>query len=157
MRRVNSRRSAKSSVRNADLRSLLVVKRGWRICESFDSTKGKRYLYGMGGNCLASLAKDDYTVELEEIGPLRTVIKCTGAFEADIPMHHYAGYRPFRMVTRIYAYAAQTHLRILHTVVMACNPRETEVEEIAIRVPVSLKSARCASGQPPFVPPLAGG
>ena len=122
-----------------------------RICESFDSTAGKRYLYGMGGNCLASLAKDDYTVELEEVGPLRTVIKCTGAFEADIPMHHYAGYRPFRLVTRIYAYAGQTHLRILHTVVVACNPRETEVEEIALRVPVSLKGPvrfRAASLRP---------
>ena len=122
-----------------------------RICESFDSTEGKRYLYGMGGACLASLVKDDYTVELEEIGPLRTVIKCTGAFEADIPFHHYAGYRPFQMVTRIYAYAEQTYLRILHTVVMACNPRETEVEEIALRVPVSLKNGvhfRAASLRP---------
>ena len=122
-----------------------------RICESFDSTQGKRYLYGMGGNCLASLAKDNYTVELEEVGPLRTVIKCSGAFEADIPMHHYTGYRPFRLVTRIYAYAGQTHLRILHTVVVACNPRETEVEEIALRVPVSLKNPvrfRAASLRP---------
>ncbi len=122
-----------------------------RICESFDSTEGKRYLYGMGGNCLASLAKDDYTVELEEVGPLRTVIKCSGAFEADIPFHHYTGYRPFRLVTRIYAYAGQTHLRILHTVVMACNPRETEVEEIALRVPVVLKGPvrfRAASLRP---------
>ena len=122
-----------------------------RICESFDSTEGKRYLYGMGGNCLASLAKDDYTVELEEVGPLRTVIKCSGSYEADIPFHHYAGYRPFQLVTRIYAYAGQTHLRILHTVVVACNPRETEVEEIALRVPVSLKNPvrfRAASFRP---------
>ena len=122
-----------------------------RICESFDSTEGKRYLYGMGGDCLASLAKEDYSVELEEVGPLRAVIKCTGAFEADIPMHHYAGYRPFQLVTRIYAYAGQTYLRVLHTVVMACNPRETEVEEIALRVPVSLKNPvrfRAASLRP---------
>ena len=122
-----------------------------RICESFNDAQGKRYIYGMGGDCLASLAKDEYTVELEEVGPLRVVIKCTGAFEADIPFHHYAGYRPFRMVTRIYAYAGQTHLRILHTVVVACNPRETEVEEIALRVPVSLKSTarfRTASLRP---------
>ena len=114
-----------------------------RICESFSDAQGKRYIYGMGGDCLASLAKDGYTVELEEVGPLRVVIKCTGAFEADIPMHHYAGYRPFRMVTRIYAYAGQTHVRVLHTVVAACNPRETEVEEIAVRVPVSLKNGVC--------------
>ena len=122
-----------------------------RICESFNDAQGKRYIYGMGGDCLASLAKDEYTVELEEVGPLRTVIKCTGAFEADIPFHHYTGYRPFRMVTRIYTYAGQTHLRILHTVVVACNPRETEVEEIALRVPVSLKNGvrfRAASLRP---------
>ena len=122
-----------------------------RICESFNDAQGKRYIYGMGGDCLASLARDDYTVELEEVGPLRVVIKCSAAFEADIPFHHYAGYRPFQMVTRIYAYAGQTHLRILHTVVVACNPRETEVEEIALRVPVSLKSTvrfRAASLRP---------
>ena len=122
-----------------------------RICESFNDAQGKRYIYGMGGDCLASLAKDEYTVELEEVGPLRAVIKCTGAFEADIPFHHYTGYRPFRMVTRIYTYAGQTHLRILHTVVVACNPRETEVEEIALRVPVSLKNGvrfRAASLRP---------
>ena len=122
-----------------------------RICESFNDAQGKRYIYGMGGDCLASLAREDYTVELEEVGPLRVVIKCSGAFEADIPMHHYAGYRPFRLVTRIYAYAGQTHLRVLHTVVVACNPRETEVEEIALRVPVSLKNGlrfRAASLRP---------
>ena len=122
-----------------------------RICESFNDAQGKRYIYGMGGDCLASLAKDECAVELEEVGPLRAVIKCTGAFEADIPFHHYTGYRPFRMVTRIYAYAGQTHLRILHTVVVACNPRETEVEEIALRVPVSLKNGvrfRAASLRP---------
>ncbi len=122
-----------------------------RICESFNDAQGKRYIYGMGGDCLASLAKDEYTVELEEVGPLRVVIKCSAAFEADIPFHHYAGYRPFQMVTRIYAYAGQTHLRILHTVVVACNPRETEVEEIALRVPVSLKNGvrfRAASLRP---------
>ena len=127
-----------------------------RICESFNDAEGKRYIYGMGGDCLASLAKEDYSVELEEVGPLRVVIKCSGAFEADIPMHHYAGYRPFRMVTRIYAYAGQTHLRVLHTVVVACNPRETEVEEIALRVPVSLKTPvrfRAA----PLYPPACGG
>ena len=122
-----------------------------RICESFNDAGGKRYIYGMGGDCLASLARDDYTVELEEMGPLRVVIKCSGAFEADIPMHHYAGYRPFRLITRIYAYAGQTHLRVLHTVVVTCNPRETEVEEIALRVPVSLKNGvryRAASLRP---------
>ena len=131
-----------------------------RICESFNDAEGKRYIYGMGGDCLASLAKDDFSVELEEVGPLRVVIKCSGAFEADIPMHHYAGYRPFRMVTRIYAYAGQTHLRILHTVVVACNPRETEVEEIAVRVPVSLKNPvrfRAAPLRPPACGGIKGG
>ena len=130
---------------------LLRVRRGCVSVSHLTSAQGKRYIYGMGGNCLASLAKDNYTVELEEVGPLRMVIKCSGAFEADIPMHHYTGYRPFHLVTRIYAYAGQTHLRILHTVVVACNPRETEVEEIALRVPVSLKNPvrfRAASLRP---------
>ncbi|MCZ6675873.1 MAG: glycoside hydrolase family 127 protein [Candidatus Poribacteria bacterium] len=109
-----------------------------RICESFRDADGKRYLYGMGGNCLASLDNENYTVEMEEAGPLRAVIKCSGTFEADIPAHHYSGYRPFRFVMRIYAYAGQTFLRVLHTVVVACNPRETEVEEIGVHVPIDL-------------------
>ena len=112
-----------------------------RISESFHDDEGRRYIYGMGGDCLASLADAVYDVRVEEAGPLRVVIRCEGAFEADLPMHHYSGYRPFRFVTRIYAYAGRTELRVLHTVVAACNPRETEVEEIALRVPVSLSGA----------------
>jgi hypothetical protein len=110
-----------------------------RICESFSTEENQRRVYGMGGDCLASLVKDDYQVEVEEDGPLRTVIRCAGSFEADVPMHHYAGYRPFRLIVRIYAYAGQTFLRVLPTVVVACNPRETEVEEIAVQVPAALE------------------
>ena len=47
--------------------SLLEARRGLRICESFNDAQEKRYIYGMGGDCLASLAKDDYAVELEEV------------------------------------------------------------------------------------------
>ena len=112
-----------------------------RISESFLDDEGKRYIYGMGGDCLASLAETSYDVSIEEAGPLRAVIRCEGAFEADVPMHHYSGYRPFRFVTRIYAYAGRSELRVLHTVVAACNPRETEVEEIGLRVPASLSGA----------------
>ena len=112
-----------------------------RIRESFLDDEGKRYIYGMGGDCLASLAESGFDVSVEEAGPLRVVIRCEGAFEADLPMHHYSGYRPFRFVTRIYAYAGRTELRVLHTVVAACNPRETEVEEIGLRVPVSLSGS----------------
>ena len=111
------------------------------IRESFLDEDGKRYIYGMGGDCLASLAEAVYDVSVEEAGPIRAVIRCEGAFEADLPMHHYAGYRPFRFVTRIYAYAGRSELRFLHTVVAACNPRETEVEEIGLRVPVSLSGS----------------
>ena len=111
------------------------------IRESFLDEDGKRYIYGMGGDCLASLAEAVYDVSVEEAGPIRAVIRCEGAFEADLPMHHYAGYRPFRFVTRIYAYAGRSELRVLHTVVAACNPRETEVEEIGLRVPVSLSGS----------------
>ncbi len=130
-----------------------------RICESFFDDEGKRYIYGMGGACLASLAEDAYSVEVEEAGPLRAVIRCEGAFEAEAPMHHYAGYRPFRFVVRIYAYAGQATLRVLHTVVVACNARETEVEEIALRVPAALKGPvryRAASRLPVEGPLEAG-
>ena len=108
------------------------------ITEGGTSGGTQRQIYGMGGVCRASLASDAYSVCIEESGPLRAVIRCDGACEADIPMHHYAGYRPFRYTTRIYAYAGQAHLRVLHTVVMACNPRETEIDEIALHIPVAL-------------------
>jgi hypothetical protein len=108
------------------------------ICESFWDGDGKRRIYGMGGKCRASLAPAVYKVEVEEAGPLRAVIRCEGAFEADVPMHHYAGYCPMRFILRIYAYAGQPFVRVLHTAVVAFNPRETEVEEIGVRVPVQL-------------------
>ncbi|MBM3278045.1 MAG: hypothetical protein FJY95_08180 [Candidatus Handelsmanbacteria bacterium] len=105
-----------------------------RICESWSDGGLKRRIYGMGGDCLASLPRDVYQVSIEEAGPLRAVIRCEGAFEADLPMHHYAGYRPFRLVVRIYAYAGQPYVRVLHTVVVACDPRQTEVEQIGVRL-----------------------
>ena len=109
-----------------------------RICESRSDGATGRRIYGMGGKCLASLAKDGFEVDVEEVGPLRVVIRCRGAYEAEAPMHHYAGYRPLHFTTRIYAYAGQAFVRVVHSVVVTCNPRETEVEEIALRVPVRL-------------------
>jgi hypothetical protein len=112
-----------------------------RISEGSLTGGTQRRLYGMGGVCRASLAPDAYTVVVEEAGPLRTVLRLDALCEADIPMHHYAGYRPFRCTTRIHAYAGQALLRVLHTVVMVCNPRETEIEEIGIEVPATLTGA----------------
>ena len=107
-----------------------------KICESEQDGKTERRLYGMGGVCRASLAADEYHVAIEEAGPLRAVLRCSGAYEADIPMHHYAGYRPLRWITRIYAYAGKRFVRVLHTVVFTGNPREVEVEELGLRVPL---------------------
>jgi hypothetical protein len=103
--------------------------------ECFAAGEGLRRIYGLGGDCKASLAPDAYRLTLEESGPLRCVLRCDARLEADIPVGHYAGYRPFHAVTRIEAYAGHTHLRVLHTVVVACNPRETEVSEIGLRIP----------------------
>jgi len=113
-----------------------------RICESWSDGRTDRRIYGMGGDCLASLGSDEYQVEVEEAGPLRMVICCRGAYEAEVPVHHYAGYRPLRFITRIYAYAGKEFVRVLHTVVVTCNPRETEVEEIGLRVPAFLDGRR---------------
>ena len=95
-----------------------------------------RRVYGMGGECLASAGAEEYCVEIEEAGPLRAVICCKGAYESTAPMHHYAGYRPLRFATRIYAYAGQTFVRVVHTIIMTCNPREVEIEELGLRVPL---------------------
>ena len=106
-----------------------------RISEGASDGELKRRLYGPGGLCRASLAGDSYSVAVEERGPLRTVIRLESALEADIPMHHYGGYRPVRCITRIHAYAGQAFLRILQTHVITCNPREVEIEDLALDVP----------------------
>ena len=96
----------------------------------------RRRIYGMGGECLASLAPEEWSVEVEEAGPLRSVITCRGALEQRAPMHHYTGYRPLRFVLRIHAWAGQPFVRLQHTVVFHLNPRETQVAEIGLRLPL---------------------
>ena len=107
-----------------------------KISESEFAGATQRRIYGMGGTCLASEGVEEYAVEIEEAGPLRAVICCRGAYESTAPMHHYAGYRPLRFATRIYAYAGKAQVRVVHTVIVSCNPRETEVEELGLRVPI---------------------
>ena len=123
-----------------------------KISEGCSQGGTVRRLYGMGGVCRASLASEAYTATIEESGPLRTVIRLDGALEADIPMHHYAGYRPLRCTTRIYAYAGHTFFRILHTLVMTCNPREVEIDELAMTIPITLNGSKrrytCALHRP---------
>ncbi len=119
--------------------SRAVVQRGggeaWAtICESQDNGSTQRRLYGMGGVCRASLAADEYQVIVEEEGPLRIVLRLSGAYEADVPMHHYAGYRPLRWVLRLYAYAGQAFVRVLHTVIFTGDAREVEIEELGLRL-----------------------
>ncbi len=106
-----------------------------RISEGASDGSLKRRLYGPGGHCRASLAGDSYEVTVEEHGPMRAVIRMESALEADIPMHHYAGYRPVRCITRIHAYAGHALVRILQTHVFTCNPREVEIEDLALNVP----------------------
>ena len=113
-----------------------------RICEASPVEGTRRRIYGMGGVCRASLAREGYRVEVEEAGPLRAVIRCEGALEAEAPMHHYAGYRPFRLVTRIHAFAGHAFVRVLHTVVVACDPQQTELQELAVRIPLGAPGAR---------------
>ncbi len=107
-----------------------------RISEGASDRRLKRRLYGPGGLCRASLAGDSYTASVEEQGPLRTVIRLESALEADIPMHHYGGYRPLRCITRIHAYAGHAFVRVLQTYVFTCNPREVEIEDLAVDIPI---------------------
>ena len=113
------------------------------ICEAFEGRETQRRIYGMGGVCRASLGDEAYRVEVEEAGPLRAVIRCEGALQAEAPMHHYGGYQPFRLVTRIYAFAGHTFLRVLHTIVVACDPGQTELRELAVRIPLDGDGKRC--------------
>ena len=117
-----------------------------RISEAASDGGLKRRLYGPGGLCRASLASDSYAVAVEEQGPLRTVIRMESALEADIPMHHYAGYRPVRCITRVHAYAGHAFVRILQTHVFTCNPREVEIEDLALNVPVIFAAPETGSG-----------
>lgn len=107
------------------------------ISESAHAGGTDRHLYGMGGTCSAALAEDEYEACVEEQGPLRVVLRCSGAYEADVPMHHYAGYRPLRWITRIYAYAGHSFLRVVHTVVFTGTAREVSVRELGLRLPLS--------------------
>lgn len=104
-----------------------------RIAEGASSGGTRRRIYGMGGTCLARLAPDAWSVQIQESGPLRTVITCRAALELDAPMHHYAGYRPLQVIVRIHAYAGQPFLRILHTTVMSHDPRQVQVEALGLR------------------------
>lgn len=117
-----------------------------RIIESASDGGLKRRLYGPGGHCRASLAGDSYAVSVEEQGPLRVVIRMESALEADIPMHHYAGYRPVRCITRVHVYAGHAFVRILQTHVFTCNPREAEIEDLALNVPAICAVPEAASG-----------
>ncbi|MBT6146882.1 MAG: hypothetical protein HOH74_15705, partial [Gemmatimonadetes bacterium] len=110
----------------------------WARIREGESLGGtKRRIYGMGGECRASLAPDDWSVEIEEAGPLRTVITCRGALELYAPMHHYGGYQPLRFVLRIHAFAGQAFVRLQHTILFCLNPRETEVEELGLHLPLA--------------------
>ena len=115
-----------------------------RISEGASDGGTERRLYGPGGFCRASLADDSYTVTVEEHGPLRTVIRLESALEADIPMHHYGGYRPVRCITRIHAYAGHAFVRVLQTHVFTCNPREVEIDDLALDIPYAF-SGTCTS------------
>lgn len=118
-----------------------------RISEGASLGGTKRRIYGIGSTCRASLAPDAWSVTVEESGPLRAVITCRGALEAEAPMHHYRGYRPIHFTLRLYAYAGQPFLRILHTTVMTLNPQQVEVEELGLRWSLpATDGLRCRAG-----------
>ena len=104
-----------------------------RTCEGESFGGTRRRIYGPGGKCVAQLAPDAWSVTVEEMGPLRSVITCRGALELDAPMHHYGGYRPLYFVLRIHVYAGQPFIRCLYTTVMTLNARETQIEELGLR------------------------
>ena len=122
-----------------------------RIVEGDSLSPTQRRVFGLGGDCRASLAPDAWEVAVEEAGPLRTVVTCRGALELFAPMHHYAGYRPLHFVLRMHAYAGQPYLRLLHTVVMTLDPRQTEVEELGLSLPLATAGAgvRCRTAAQP--------
>jgi hypothetical protein len=113
-----------------------------RLHEGVTDGGTRRQLYGMGGMARASLGREEYRTVVEEEGPLRSVLRLEGAYEAEAPMHHYAGYRPCRFVTRLHFYAGHSFVRVLHTVIHTFNPRETEIEEIGWHVPLAADGQR---------------
>ncbi len=132
----------------------------WARIREGESLGGtRRRIYGMGGECRASLAPDDWSVEVEEAGPLRTVITCRGALELYAPMHHYGGYRPLRFVLRIHVFADKAFVRLQHTIVFCLNPRETEVEELGLHLPLraGTGAGTCRAEQVDRVFPLGPG
>jgi hypothetical protein len=106
------------------------------ISESASDGATGRRLYGPGGRCSSRRGTDDFSVVIEEAGPLRAVIRCAGVLEAETPGLHYAGYQPLRFITRMQVYAGHAFVRVLHTVIFTANARETEIEEIGLEVPL---------------------
>lgn len=95
----------------------------------------QRRIYGPARQCKASLAQADWQVDVEESGPLRTVILVRGGLEAYAPMHHYAGYQPLQFALRIHVWAGQPFVRLQHSVVMSLDPRQTKVAAFGLSLP----------------------
>ncbi|MBN2318030.1 MAG: hypothetical protein JXR49_03095, partial [Acidobacteria bacterium] len=74
----------------------------------------------------------DYTVEIEDSGPLRAQIKCSGVYESD------TGDKRFRWIVRFNAYAGEPVVKVYHTVIFSEDMFKYTIPNISIQMPLSL-------------------
>ncbi len=77
-----------------------------------------------------ALGPDDYTVSVEQSGPLRAVVRIEGWYQSD------QGVKLCRMVARLHAWAGQSFIRLEHTFVVAFDTDKTRLRDIAIPLAV---------------------
>ena len=86
----------------------------------------------------------DYTLEIEQDGPLHAIIKTDGWYTSA------EGTRLCRHTARLHAYAGQAHLRLEHTFVVAFDTEKVRLRDVGI--PLSVQAlgpeAACLFGVP---------
>ena len=84
------------------------------------------YMVDAGGTRHEVSAKDEYTVTVEQSGPLHAIIKTHGWFSSA------GGDRLCEHIARLHAYAGQSFIRIEHTFVVAFDTETNQIRDIAL-------------------------
>ncbi|MBP1611256.1 MAG: hypothetical protein H6Q04_3491, partial [Acidobacteria bacterium] len=83
----------------------------------------------------ASNPLSDYTVTVEDAGPLRAQIKCAGWFVSD------TGEKRFKYEVRFQAYAGKPILRVYSTVIFTEDMFKYRLKDVALKTPLSLSGS----------------
>lgn len=76
------------------------------------------------------------SVEVEEDGPCRAIVKITGTHVAD----NGSTFGPYTV--RLYVYAGETSIRLAHTFIYDGYPEADRVESLGVRIPTQIETPR---------------